>query len=63
MFGVYRKGGSLGVVSNSPVFITEDKELAKSKAKMYRALLTAGERNYYKMSYVVRPYKEYTYNN
>lgn len=63
MFGVYRKGGSLGTVSNKPVYVTESKELAKSKARIYRSLLTAGERKYFKMSYVVRPYQEYIYNN
>lgn len=63
MFGVYRKGGSLGTVSYKPVYVTESKELAKSKAKIYRSLLTAGERKYFKMSYVVRPYQEYIYNN
>ena len=59
MFGVFQKGGSLGSISDSPVFITEDKELAKSRAKMLRALLSPGERSYYKMSYVVRPYKDF----
>ena len=59
MYGVFRKGGSLGTVSDSPVFITEDKTLAKARAKMLRALLSPGERQYYKMSYVVRPYKDF----
>ena len=59
MYGVFRKGGSIGRISDSPVFITEDKELAKSKAKMFRSFLSPGERSYYKMSYVVRPYNDY----
>lgn len=57
MYGVFQKGGSLSSVRVKPLFITEDKELAKQKAKRYRSLLTKGERTYYKMSYVVRPYK------
>lgn len=59
MYGVFFKNGLLGFVSNSPKFITEDKELAKQKAKFYRALLTSDERSSYKMSYVVRPYNDF----
>ena len=56
MYGVFQKGGS---VRTTPVFITEDKEFAKQKAKFYRSLLTTDERTYYKMSYVVRPYNDF----
>ena len=58
MFGVYSKGGSIGSSNNSPVFVTNDKEQAKQKAKSLRSYLTAGERKYYKMSYVVKEIKE-----
>ena len=54
MFGVYSKGGQLGSNNKKPVFVSEDKEVAKQKAKSLRSYLTQGEKKYYKMSFVVK---------
>jgi hypothetical protein len=54
MFGVYRRGGSIGNSSPVLLFMYSDKEEAKATAKRLRSLRSVGERTYYKMSYIIK---------
>ena len=57
-YGVFLQGGSVGEANDEPVKEFTDKEEAKAFARRRRSTLSKGERQYYKMTYVVRPLQE-----
>lgn len=58
MYGVYRKGGSIGEqLNHTPIRTADTKQEANEIAKRLRKQLTPGEKQYYKMGYVVREIK------
>jgi hypothetical protein len=57
MYGVYRKGGSIGHSNNTLIGTYDTKQDAMDKAKNLRKLLSPGEKTYYKMGYSVKEIK------
>jgi hypothetical protein len=53
MYNVVRKTQEIGNRGNSIVFCSNSKIEAKEKARRLRKLLSAGEKRYYKITYVV----------
>ena len=65
LYVLYRMGGSIGEIipfhfkHGVPIYTETDKDILKSKCKVWNAARTPGEKSYYGIKYHVKPIDSY----